>query len=346
MKATFCQCMALASLCVVALLGDPATSRAAGQGAPAPVSNLEIPPGTRLLVVAPHPDDEALGAAGIIQRVLASGGKVHVVLLTSGDGFPEGVEVASALAHPSPSDFRGYGTRREAETRDALASLGVSPASTTFLGFPDEGLCRIASTYLFDKRRAFESPYTTRVSPPPSEQIVRGIRYRGVDVRRELERLITDFGPTLLLLPHPEDEHPDHCSTHIFTREALSAVPAQVRFRARVLHYLVHYEQWPLSADGGTGKVLNPPAGFPANEGRWLSLPLTDDEIDHKKQALLLYKTQMLVIGRFMLAFGRANELFLAGEPASLPECWCDGENVATEAAPSRYRRRPRTTRP
>ncbi len=50
----------------------------------------------------------------------------------------------------------------------------------------------------------------------------------------------------------------------------------------------------------------------------------------------------MLVIGRFMLAFGRTNELFLEGEPASMPECWCaDGRNVATEAPPARYRRRP-----
>jgi hypothetical protein len=43
-----------------------------------------------------------------------------------------------------------------------------------------------------------------------------------------------------------------------------------------------------------------------------------------------------------MLAFGRDNELFLEGEPASMPECWCsDGENVATELPPSQYRRRP-----
>ena len=57
--------------------------------------------------------------------------------------------------------------------------------------------------------------------------------------------------------------------------------------------------------------------------------------------ALLLYHSQMLVIGRFLLAFARSNELFLEGEPASLPECWCDGQNVATEAPPSRYRHRP-----
>ena len=64
-----------------------------------------------------------------------------------------------------------------------------------------------------------------------------------------------------------------------------------------------------------------------------------------KKQALLAYSSQMLVIGRFMLAFGRDNELFLEGEPASLPECWCGGANVATELPPDKRRRRPKPRR-
>ena len=170
---------------------------------------------------------------------------------------------------------------------------------------------------------------------------MRGVKYRGVDVRREHEQNVRNVAPTLIVLPHPEDDHPDHCSTHIFAREALAAIAPAIRARVRVLHYLVHYDQWPLTPDGGIETTLTPPAGFPASEGRWASLTLTPQEVDAKKQALLAYTSQMQVIGRFLLAFGRSNELFLEGEPASLPECWCDGENVATEAAPTKYRRRP-----
>ncbi len=47
----------------------------------------QIDPGERLLVVAPHPDDETLGAGGLIQRVLENHGQVRVVLITAGDGF-------------------------------------------------------------------------------------------------------------------------------------------------------------------------------------------------------------------------------------------------------------------
>jgi LmbE family N-acetylglucosaminyl deacetylase len=334
-----------ASLLALAVALGCAAVPAAIQPVPSPAEpaplDLTLDRSTRLLVVAPHPDDETIGASGLLRRVVAAGGSVRVVLVTSGDGFPEGVEATGRIAHPRPSDFRGYGLRREGETQAAMALLGVAPASITFLGFPDEGICRLASTYLFDKRRAFESPYTNRASPPPTEQVIRGARYRGIDVRRELEQVVTTFGPTLIALPHPEDEHPDHCSTHIFVKEALAAAPAAQQRRIRVLHYLVHYGQWPLTAGAVDGTALRPPDGFPRGEGRWVSLALTEQEAALKMRALRAYTTQMQVIERLLLAFGRSNELFLEGEPASLPECWCDGDNVATEVPPSQYRRRP-----
>ncbi|MDD2752711.1 MAG: PIG-L family deacetylase, partial [Candidatus Omnitrophica bacterium] len=39
----------------------------------------------RVLVLAPHPDDEAIGCAGIIQEALAKNANLHVVYLTNGD---------------------------------------------------------------------------------------------------------------------------------------------------------------------------------------------------------------------------------------------------------------------
>ncbi len=336
--------MHVASAFLLAVLGASfllSTSQSVPAGTAIPPLALEVTRATRLLVLAPHPDDEALGAAGLISRVRARGGAVQVVVLTSGDGFPEAVEAAEGIKNPTPADYRGFGMLREQETRSAMTALGVLPSRITFLGFPDEGLCLLASTYLFDKRRAFESPYTDRVRPPATEQIIRGAKYRGVDVRREIERIVTEFAPNLFVLPHPEDEHPDHCSTHIFAREALEAVRTVQSPRLRVLHYLVHFEQWPLTADAGTGAELKPPADFPPAEGRWGSLRLSAEEVAAKKRAILTYASQVQVIGRFMLAFGRDNELYLEGEPATLPECWCDGQNVATELPPPRYRRRP-----
>lgn len=42
------------------------------------------------LIVAPHPDDEILGCAGLIQRLLQNGVKVHIVILTRGESSHEG----------------------------------------------------------------------------------------------------------------------------------------------------------------------------------------------------------------------------------------------------------------
>src|SRR3982751_2349275 len=115
----------------------PGAGHRLAAAAPAPQSVAErpsLPPlsvtldrSTRLLVVSPHPDDEALGAAGLIQRVRAAGGAVRVLLVTSGDGFPEGIERADGISHPRASDFRSYGQTRERETLAAMALLGLSP---------------------------------------------------------------------------------------------------------------------------------------------------------------------------------------------------------------------------
>src|SRR5882757_725225 len=55
----------------------------------APVFGQKVfPPITaddRIVVVAPHPDDEVLGAGGLIQQARAVGAEVHVIYLTSGD---------------------------------------------------------------------------------------------------------------------------------------------------------------------------------------------------------------------------------------------------------------------
>lgn len=310
-------------------------------GDPVPELDLRVGSATRMLVVAPHPDDETLGAAGIMQRVIAAGGSVRVMLATSGDAFPEGLETATHIRRPRETDYRSYGSLRERETIAAMHLLSVNRAHLLFLGFPDGGLCLIASSYLSAKSRAFHSPFTGRVEPPASEQVIRGSTYRGADVRREIESVLEAYRPTLVVLPHPEDDHPDHCATAVFVREALDAVLARQAARTpRVLHYLIHYDRWP-DLDESRRSPLQPPADFPPGEGEWRSLTLTPAEARMKLRSIGTYGSQMLVIGRFLQAFGRPNELFLEGRPVSPPECWCDATHVATEAPPQRYRRRP-----
>ena len=113
--------------------------RAAKPPAPPPPV-LEVPDATRLLVIAPHPDDEVLGAGGLMQRVKASGGTVRVVYLTDGDGYPEGVKEEDHVETPTAEGLSRL--RQAAPARSARGARAARPRPTRsrpFSAFPTAG---------------------------------------------------------------------------------------------------------------------------------------------------------------------------------------------------------------
>ena len=266
---------------------------------------------TRLMVFAPHPDDESLGAGGLIQRVLSLGGKVKVVFMTNGDGFPEGVEKEDHIAHPTAKDFREYGLERREEALRALATLGLKERDAIFLGFPDGGLCYLVGKFPADPL-AYTSPFTRENRPPAFEMLIPHTDFNGRDLTMEVVRVLADFRPNLVAVTPSEDQHPDHCATDYFVREALIDLEKKIpAVKPTVLFYLIHFGQWPVGQGSGTGSRLNPPEGFPEKGREWVSFSLRAKEAETKRKAILKHHTQMLVMGRFLLSFARANELFI-----------------------------------
>ncbi len=270
-----------------------------------------ISPATRLIVFSPHPDDESLGAGGLIQRIIEAGGKVKVVFVTSGDGFPEGVEKENHITHPTAMDYRKYGAERCEEAQKATAKLGMEERDVIFLGFPDGGL-----SYLRLKFRshplAYRSPFTRENRPVMSECLVPHCDYTGQDLTREIERVIAEFRPNLVATTPPEDQHPDHYSTYYFVKQALASWNRKhSNLKPKMLTFLIHFGQWPIAQGSGAGSRLNPPEGFPVKGREWISFQLKPEEAQIKREAILKYHSQMLVMGRFLMSFARSNELYM-----------------------------------
>ena len=120
----------------------PAASPAALAGLP------PIDAATSLLVVSPHPDDETLCCAGVIQRVAAAGGHVSVVWVTSGDGSElDLLLVEKSLFMHAGARCASSATRRMREARAATALLGVPAAGQLFLGYPDGGVLELLTAH-------------------------------------------------------------------------------------------------------------------------------------------------------------------------------------------------------
>jgi len=95
-----------------------------------------------LLVLAPHPDDEALGFTGLIDAYLRAGKPVSVVVVTDGDAYCEACRFwkSSTVAGPtcSAEELSSFGEVRRTESTAAARILGLAPPR--FLGYPDTGL--------------------------------------------------------------------------------------------------------------------------------------------------------------------------------------------------------------
>ena len=292
----------------------PRRARVAKPATPPPT--LDVPAATRLLVIAPHPDDDVLGAGGLMQRVKSTGGAVRVVYLTDGDGYPEGVRDEDHIATPTAKNYLGYGKQRRREARAALVRLGLADAFQTFLGFPDGGLCQLTRVYWSDRRGAYRSPYTRLTRPPKSELLVPSTRYRGEDLSQELALVIGDFKPTMIAVPRQEDQHADHCAAWFFLADALTDVRrVHPEFRTDVINYIIHFNTWPFEDDGPR---LDPPPGLRGGASGWMRFALTPAETRTKRRALRRFATQMHVMDWFLDGFARSNEVFSRPRPFSV----------------------------
>ncbi len=268
---------------------------------------------TRLLIFAPHCDDETLGCAGLIQQTVAGGGKVKIVFLTNGDGFRTAVQRFARTIQVEAKDYIQFAELRQTETTQALKHLGVAKDDIVFLGYPDRGLMPIWQSY-WTPDKPYTSSFTlSHASPYPLTYNPKAV-YCGQDISDDIRQIIVQYQPTLITVTHPLDDHPDHAAasafvTHVCRTLEHDSTQGDWMQNLRLQYYLVHRGEWPVPMGDHPTEPMVPPAEMMATETRWNRLALTKAQTQTKAEAIELYASQTALMGRYLSSFARSNEM-------------------------------------
>ncbi len=275
------------------------------------VLNAPMPPldwpreSERVWILAPHPDDESLGCAGLLSRCAKRNVPAKIVFLTGGDGTR--TTQFALKVNPrfgGPYDLLSIARERQIEARNAANALGLSDDAIEFLGYPDGGMEEIWRRG-FSARAPYVSPFTAKMRVPyDNARSPRAPFCRG-SVLDDLKSSLEEFRPTLVLSTPAFDTHRDHRAAFAFLERALQETPVRPDFWT----FLIHCGVWPMPNGLHPELRLVPPARL-LHKHAWHALELSSDELERKRRALSCHATQMASTPRYLNAFVRGNELF------------------------------------
>lgn len=258
----------------------------------------------RILVLAPHPDDEAIACSGVIQEARALELPLKIVFFTYGDNNELAFLFNKKRPVLAPSAMRAMGEIRGEEAKNAAAVLGVLPESLVFLGYPDFGTLRMWY-YHWRPQKPLRSMLTRTDSVRYPAAFRPGAPHLGNSVLADMENILREFQPTRIFLPHASDTNPDHLALYLYTRVALWNLTANPELHP----YLVHFPGWPVPRKYLPDAPLAPPPSL-AHQHGWHALQLAPEQRTRKEQALRAHATQYAYSAGYMRSFVRANELF------------------------------------
>lgn len=287
-----------------------------------------------ILVLAPHCDDETLGAGALLYEAVQKGCRVQVAFITNGDGFRYAAHRQYKRLRVSWEKQMEFARLRQRESLRALSMLGVAPQNVAFLGYPDRGLQALWNDF-WEPTHPYRSPFTGASYSPYENSLSFQTPYCGRAVVDDLCSLIRKQAPTHLIVPHNRDAHGDHTATFCFAMHALAELNSNgERLGVQVLKYLVHRGTWPHPRGFHPRYELQPPISFAGMPEKWLSLPASNQAIAAKYRAVRQYRSQLNLLSRFLHSFIRKSELFSQYEPTlvrSVPSGTVYVDGQATE---------------
>ncbi len=273
------------------------------------ITNIEpVRPGDRILILAPHPDDEAIGCAGIIQQALDRGADIRILYFTNGDTNQLAFIVYEKRITFRKGEFIHMGKVRRAEAIKAMKFLGVDEDKLIFLGYPDVGTFTIFRGF-WQADKPYKSLATRVSSVPYKENFSFGKPYTGESILEDIKSIVRQYRPTKIFVSHPTDWNNDHKALNLFLQIALADLKQELP-PPKIYPYLVHWGKWPLPRHYRPGLHLSPPKEFRGSALSWSKYELAPQEIEKKHKTILCYKSQTESSAFYLLAFARKNELF------------------------------------
>ncbi len=216
----------------------------------------------RVLVIAPHCDDETLAAAGLIQQAERIGVEVRVVIETNGDGYLFATMADFRRIYPRSQDYVRMGSVRQGESLAALQSLGLQENQVYFLGYPDRGTAALWNGY-WSRSNPYRAPYSNATQSPYERTYNPQSVYAGEDLLQDLMAIIRSYQPDLLIYPHPDDVHPDHWGLSALTRLAMAWVRRDLPdYHPGEMTYLVHRPGFHIQRDCTPTRTFSPPVPY------------------------------------------------------------------------------------
>jgi LmbE family N-acetylglucosaminyl deacetylase len=269
---------------------------------------LTLSPQDRILIVAPHPDDETIGAAGVVQEAAQRGIPLRVMYMTNGDSNQLSFlyyKKELVLGRKKSVDM---GELRQREALAAMRSLGVKDDQLIFLGYPDYGTLNVFKKF-WNTKRGYRGPLTRATAVPYQRSLTPGAPHTGESILADFKKVLLDFKPTKIIVNHPADDNADHQAAYLFMRVALWDLGEAFK-DTEVYAYMIHALGWPRPLGLYPHLRLNPDEHLHLKPGQWLTFELDPDEVKAKEEAVRLYRSQIPYKPKYLFTFVRANEVF------------------------------------
>ena len=151
----------------------------------------------KIIVFAPHPDDETFGCGGTIAKKVSEGHDVLIVVIT--DGRYAFLNVLGINSDPTPEQLKEI---RKKEVKKAVNHLGVPERNLIFLNFVD-------GTLTNDKEK----------------------------VKEKIVKILSNNNPDEVFFPYKTDSHPDHRATYRIVKNSIKeSGTCPVEYQYEIIH--------------------------------------------------------------------------------------------------------------